>query len=377
MPQSSDSPIRRTLHIHFGIAKTGSTSIQRSLSKFDGQRDFGYLKGHALAACRDLATAFMAKPWQFRPLKRRGLTPEALATRRVEILKAYEQQLQAGPHRFLLSSETLSEFDEPSLQALAEWFTPRVDEIRLVGYVRPITGYLESMFQQGIKNGNGQFLLERKYPDFQERFERLERVFGAERIAYRRFAPADFRHQCVVTDLADHIGLGDVTGLVERVNDGLSLDAVKLLYLYRQKGPEFGEGPHAVRDNNRLIRHLAGLSGPKLRLSQQLVAPILQAHEADLAWMEQRLGASLREALRPDDALSITGEADMLSPSAQALDWLAALARPARAAAVRQGKPEAIVRTLNDLKLRPDDADDTPTRPGATRPRRAARADTP
>ena len=306
------------------MAKTGSTSIQVTMAAVGRRDGFAFVQAGAANAAKALAIAFMDNPLEFPAVKRLGMSPKALQAERSNVLEQFGVILASGAETFLLSTEMLSQFDKQTLRALRRWLLERVDAIQLIGYVRPIRSYLDSMFSQSLRNGNGSFDLAQRYPGFRDRLHKLEVVFGKGNVLYRTFDPLTLREGCVVQDLAEFVGLQLVPGEVQRVNDGLSKDASSLLYAYRKLGPGYGVGPKVVAENIRLAQRLQALQGPKLRLARHLVDPLLQAQVDDLAWVEGRLGRSIAgEAAVAPDGDTVSSEEDLLTFSHSTLVWLA------------------------------------------------------
>lgn len=312
----------RTCVLHVGMAKTGSTSIQATLAALPPSPGFVFLQHGEANAARALSAAFMSDAERYRPNRKRGHDAQQLQRKGRQALARFSQSLSDDVRMAVLSSEMIPGFDHDTLVAMRDWLRQRFDRIRVLAYVREPAGYMESMAQQSLKNGNGEIDLERRYPDYRGHFEPLEQVFGREAIEYRLFEPAALHQGCVVRDFAREIGLSLSEDAVVRVNEGLSRRAVALLLIYRQRFPRFGHGPHAMRRNRALVRWLSGLSGPKLRLSPTLLRPVIEAHAEDLAWISARLDAPLapRYAEESPDQLRQVEELLQLDPTT--LDWL-------------------------------------------------------
>lgn len=308
--------------VHFGMPKTGSSSIQATVFGHPGDQRLRYLHGGSANGSGMLATAFMANPSRFHVNRKLGLSGDEVEARRTELLAGLDLQLQQPANLYLLSGESLSNFRIADLRNLVRWLDRRFDSVRAVGYIRPPRGFMESAFQQNVKTADADLDFAQLYPHYQQRFEPMEKAFGAERVQYWKFDPAAFPNGDVVSDFAQRIGV-DLTGIpIQRVNEGLSRDAVSLLYCFRQFGPGFGSGPGALVVNGLLHRAVAGLGGEKLRFSDRVIAPILRAQHADLDWISERLGAKLDETPQDDDRCISTAQ-ELLQPSAQASQWLA------------------------------------------------------
>jgi hypothetical protein len=349
----------KTCVLHVGMAKTGTTSIQSTLSLAPPTPGFHYLRSGEANAGRALGAAFMRSPSHFRPIRKLGLDNATVDQMKSAVLSDLEDQLSRPATTFIASSEMLGLFDEASLTRMRDWFERRVDAIRLIAYIREPASYMDSMFQQSLKNGNSAFDVDARYPNYRERFAPMEKVFGRAQITYRAFTPKALVNQCVVRDLMSLIGV-DIPGLtIKRINESLSREAVGLLFAYRLHGPKYGIGAEAMRSNRTLIRCLRDVPGERFRLARNLVAPVIEANGPDMAWMAERLGGTLVPKLSDDDdEQAVRGEADLLRFSVSTLNWL----HKASGVKVPTGEggavdPVAVARALKQLCVRPGRAE--------------------
>ncbi len=348
----------RRLVIHFGMAKTGSTSIQSVLAESAPRADFQYLCVDGAAnAGRTLTAAFATEPERLNVHRRLGLSVEALSAQREHVLSSLETQLARPASVFVLSTEMLSLLDEAGLCRLRDWLSARVDRIELFGYVRDPASFMESMFQQSLKASRSSFDAALRYPAYRERFERFERVFGPESVRYRAFTPSDFPGQCVVRDFLAQCELDLEPGLVPRSNESLTLDGVGLLYIIRRHGEPVGRGAGALSRNRRLVRLLREVPGPKFRLHRSLTEPRIQMQEEDMQWISARLGRRLQARYPADAEAAIRSEDDLLNVSRETALWLRqrlglevepgregrrALARALQAEGFKRGRADAV-----------------------------------
>ena len=133
------------------------------------------------------------------------------------------------------------------------------------------------------------------YPNYRNRFEKFEQVFGTEVCQYRKFDPQSFRESDVVFDFCDYLGISLESVPVKRVNDSLSLDAIKLLYAFRLYHPADRESMGIALVNARLVNAIKIIGAGKLALGANFREPLLDANQEDIKWMEKRLGQSLSE----------------------------------------------------------------------------------
>lgn len=338
--------------VHFGMPKTGSSSIQATLFGRPGDQRLRYLHGGSANGSGTLATAFMVHPERFHVNRKLGLSTEEIEARRDALLADLERQLEQPAALYLISGESLSNFHLPDLRNLVRWLSRRVDEVVAVGYVRPPRGFMESAFQQNVKTADADLDFAHLYPGYRERFERMDKAFGAENVHYWKFDPARFPEGDVVLDFAQRIGV-DLAGVqIKRVNEALGRDAVSLLYCFRQHGPGFGSGPGALVVNGLLTRAVSALGGPKLRFDDAALRPVIEAQREDLAWMESRLGARLDETPQSGGDALHDAQA-LLRPSDEATRWLAQRLGPAAVAAWQPGlSPEQVADWMATLRTR-------------------------
>lgn len=301
--------------LHIGMPKTGSTSIQVYLDNQTKGKGWKYISlGGAASTNREMHAMFGTRPEQWYWFAKRGESREKIAARgqkmRQRLAKAIEGTRKEN---IILSSESLSMIEKRGIEALHEFLKPMFDEIRVVGYVRPPMGFMTSFFQQRVKAGHGEFSFKSTLPCYKKRFKKFDMVFGKENVILRRFDPASFPGGCIVADFCGLIGIDPpAEGEVKRVNESLSREACGILYAYHKFGPGYGVGKDVIKENNRIIAPLLAMGGKKFKLAKSAIHQ--HVDEADLRWMERRLGGKLREG-KAEDGTEVTGEEDLLNVS--------------------------------------------------------------
>ena len=309
--------------LHFGMHKTGSTSIQATFFRLN-QNDlpWTYLNAGVPNSSEPLLNMFMEHPEAYQFNIKKGLDRDKIESNRKVFFKRFEEQIAASDKDFLLSAEGISELSEAELGRLSEWLGRFAGEVLLVGYVRPPRAYMESGFQQNVKGGQGIFNLQNLYPHYQKRFGKFEVVFGREAVHYWVFDTSSFPGGCVVRDFATRLGAKLADKQVVRVNEGLSREALSILYCYRKCGGAYGVGPGVIRENQNVITKLSELKGHKVRFSPDLVREVLLANQLDVKWMEERLGKPFAEDIEARSEFDIANEDDLLKCSPESLEKL-------------------------------------------------------
>ena len=284
--------------IHIGMHKTSSTSVQqnlKNLKRSTGSRLFTV--GGRPNMGPALHAMFLADSGKCISLKKRGNSSEEIASKGEvwrgklgEAIKNFEGRI------CIISGESLTDevFGEDSVKSLRDFLTPLVDEIRVIGYVRPPCQYKNSRFQERIKHRLNKFQTERI--NYRAKFEKFDRVFGQSNVLLRKFDPANFPNHCAVADFCQQVGINLPNDMkIQRLNESLSRPACGILYAYRSFGPGFGKGRDAIIENEHLVRVLQKVGGRKLAFTATIMNAALISEKEDICWMEDRLGVSLAE----------------------------------------------------------------------------------
>ena len=313
--------------IHFGMHKTGTTSIQMSLYKNFLDKNFHYVNLGKANPSNLLIAAFKRNPVRNIFFRKNGINVEEIVKigNKTKLLLKRELTYALNNEKIpIICCENISLFDQEELLEFVTFIKSYYSNLQFYGYIRSPKGFIDSILQQNIKtsmkvNFN---VLNRKYPRFRRRFDFYDNLDSSVKVHFRKFDPTKFPQGCVVRDFCMQIGVDISKVRIRNANEGLSLPAIQLLYAYKKFGPGHGVGNAAVRENNALNRAVSALEGPKLRLHSELIEPIIAANRKDVAWMEGRLGESLQEDLRAHDSDAIRSEADLLTFRPEAISWL-------------------------------------------------------
>ncbi len=304
----------KRLWIHIGMHKTGTSSIQANLARIGKGEGWRYLKLDGANMGKSLHAMFGTNPANFHLYVKAGDTPEEIARRGATLRRKLELMIRrSGRDTLIISSEMLSNMSAEEVTAFRDFLAPLVDEIRIIGYVRPPSGFAVSWFQQAVKQGSGELDLAKLKPNYRKRFEKFDRIFGRDRVKLCFFDPAALTRGCIIADFCEQTGIHPPDpGSITRVNESLGREACAILFAYRKLGPGFGVGPDVLTENNRLIRPLIAMGGTKLRFSQSLLDQLCQRNLKDIEWMEKRIRMSLREEVQSDGS-EVGDESDLLN----------------------------------------------------------------
>jgi nucleoid DNA-binding protein len=307
--------------LHVGMHKTGTTSIQESLTGFSDDH-FAYYGDHRRRANHGaVVNELMGME------DRKTAVGDPQRTRR-----HFRAAVRALSGRTLiLSGERIGRHRGPALKELAAYLRAQgMKRIEVAAYVRAPASYITSFIPQKIKDGSlthfDDSAIARAYVNYRERFEVFDKVFGRENVHLWKFDPATFEGGDVVLDFCKRFGIAFPPDKVVRVNESLSREAIALLYTYRKHGAIF-EAASGAQDR-RLAERLRSLGRMKFQLAPELLRPVIERNAEDIAWIERRLGQSLSEPLGDERPDAIRSEADLLRHDGAIVDRLRNMADP-------------------------------------------------
>ncbi len=335
------------LLVHFGIPKTGSSSIQQTL--WHNRDRLGDWRLLAFGQPNSSLTVNHAFSWAENLMVRFDAVKQAQARDRLGTA------LRAGNGApAILSAETIVNLSEDELGGMLDFLHDHDARPRFIGYLRDPVSFTRSAMQERLKVRLFAALpflpdapLEKAYHLV---VDRLDRLAGRDTVAAFPFDSALFPQGDVVRHFLDQAGI-DPDGLAfHRANDSLSVIAVKALYAYRRLrvANDADIGSDATRRDFTAL--LTRLPGPALRFAPELDARIAVANTHILDWSETRLGQRLALPPPTPDGGILT-ESDMLAFSDQDLDALATLARDHGLPFAATPTPEDVADLLHALRL--------------------------
>jgi hypothetical protein len=310
----------RSCLLHFGLHKTGSSSIQNFLSSHTLPGILYPDLGEANQS-RPLATAFRSDATEYHLNRKAGLDPSTVEQRRNKTRLCLDNAFASlERRRMVLSAEDLSLLPEDDLADFVAFLAQQAGAIKGLAYVRAVSGWLESLFQETLRNSSRLPPLTRFRPLYRPRLEKFDRLLSPPNVELVAYQKERLTGGCVVQDFARRLGV-EPPATPPRANTGLSLPAVRLLAVYRQWRPSpCKSGLEMLRKNKLLALCLRALPGPPLRFSASLVERFIRRTRADIDWAEERLGHPLSEI--SDCDFAIERREDLLQLQRPELDWL-------------------------------------------------------
>lgn len=317
----------RRAFLHIGMPKTGTTSIQASLSSGIADPRFRLVSLDTTFGNQMIGVLFQNAFAHHGSYFRSAISDRHLQQFRRSAFRHLDRSLVRAARDGvtpILSAEHAWTFEEADYASLKHFLNDRGFDATVVCYIRAPLDFFESSFQQLVITGG--------YDSWADLFEEhrfaepihiADRVFGRGNVSPFFFDPADFPGHCVVQHFCQHIGLVPSAITITRVNDGLSLDALRLLYTADQVNAVRHDSSFSRLRRRLLIARLRDLPGPRMRFSPSVTDSFRTSVESQWPWLEERLGRSIPMSLLPrEPAAEIQSEADMLDVSTDAFAWL-------------------------------------------------------
>ena len=306
------------LILHIGMHKTGSSSIQQTLYSYENAVEFEYLPLGTINHSGPIFMAFSPDRYSYHTVLKRGLS----RTEVDELSRQYREKLERGlkessVNKVILSGEDVSTMSREALDRMFSCILPLVDDVEVVAYVRSPKEFMESAFQQRVKDGLCAWDLSGTPLNYKERFAYFVERFGRDKVKVKVFNKAQLVDGDVVKDFSAQCGINIPSEHVVRVNEGISLSALKLLYLYRKKGDGYGVGPESMRKNEFLIDRISRLGGKKFKLHSSVYYSHSDRFSKDVSWVQENLQLDVdSEAdVTEHDDIAVRSEEELLSVS--------------------------------------------------------------
>ncbi|MCW1839178.1 hypothetical protein [Prosthecomicrobium hirschii] len=294
----------KTLFIHIGMPKAGSTTLQfalRSHRDLLAAAGVYYLR---LGECHnEIFRTFCGAPHprsdipattaiELQGLKR---TAAAYGGRIVEEARKVED---VG----IVSGEALISFTREQVEMIRDVFRPHFDRIAIVAYLREPLSWASSRTQQKIKNGAD--TLERIIASIDQEQSPLvppyrairiwEDVFGRDALILRPFAREAFPNGDLIADFFAAIGRPELAEPLPRQDKNLTLsqEAVQLVdALKRLDEARNGKQSPASR---RLRYALMRLPGERFSLPRATLERVQARAEPEIAWLKEKYGVDVQ-----------------------------------------------------------------------------------
>ncbi len=342
--------------VHIGMPKTGSSTLQESF--FDGLDDERVSYGNLPEVNQSgrLYGLFVDKPEEYHYFSKKNWNLKEIKEFREENIKLLiDGFLEHKTSIEILSAEDLFHLgSRGSIEALKRFLEPYFQKIIVVAYVRPIKSFMESAFQQLVKNhylGNFDFnWIYHRYKNF----KRYDDVMGRENVWLWKFEPKSFPEGDIVLDFCKRVDLKPTKAKIKVVNKSLSLEAISILFTYHfHKGVKSDFGKKLHLKNNVLVDKISMIGSSKFKFSNRLIRKIIDENAEDYGWIDKRMNGNLKEIFDTNDNSGISTESELMWLATEHIDRLVEMVGGVDSIGFELKKhPQTVARLVDLLMIR-------------------------
>lgn len=240
---------KRTVVLHIGMPKTGTTSIQKTLYNnrefLLNNYDIYYPKYINFNHWLKFGICFLNDEGAKKFIERRSINISNITelneyARKLKELWIKEFMESDSKYFVIVSEDLISRYSFEEIYEMKQFLLNYFDEIQIVMYVRNFESYFRSQTQQFLKiyymdlDQIKERILE--VYNFQKNIQNYIDVFGIDKIFIKLFNKDKFYNGSLVQDFLKTITDHDFSILnEERENESIGQFATSLIYAYRQK----------------------------------------------------------------------------------------------------------------------------------------------
>ena len=287
----------KSVVLHIGTMKTGSSSLQSALKGYDdGQTFFAPFETPCHGGI--FVGIFSPDPSSGGSWKRdRVPNTQVVPFKRVQKQKLDQMLSRTSRDRIIFSGEEISHQNPDVQEAILEYFLDRGFEVQIVLYVREPGSYAASVFQETVKHGNGK-IPDRIGHDYKSLLEIYRQKLPAENIKVREFSVDRLKGGTIVADFSNLINIQLGSAKAENLNQSLSLDAVRLLYLFNRNCLVRKGDVHINSAVNKLTALVRSAYPGGVRLDPSLFVPY--ADYSSNTYLRDCYGIDFPDPVKPD-----------------------------------------------------------------------------
>lgn len=270
----------RTVYLHIGMHKTGSTSIQKNFRGFDnGSIKFAELgfENHSIP----FHTAFSGEHHSFPEWKLQNLSLEEVEEKKIECFRLIENSLKTDSNKDLIfSGEDISLISASGISQIEKLLRDYTDRVVVLAYIRDPLSFSASLLQEDIKAGINSRIP--ASPNYRFRFEKFVKIFGSENVHFRIFDPKRFENRDVVLDFADFLNVAPPNSRSVE-NASFSTEATRIIYILNNIISNTDEEKKLYYAKTRCLKELQRIFPGKFVVPRQIIEGSVS--ECDVNWL--------------------------------------------------------------------------------------------
>ena len=291
--------MRTKFYIHIGVHKTGTKSIQHTLS--ENRRELRRHGINSLSGDPNHGPALMSlladEPHRdSRNIRRHVDTPDKAAAYNASAqYKVMKSLARNRSPKFVISGEGLSPRRPQEIERLKQMLAPYAADYRIIVYVRDPYEYANSASLQRLKNGGVLDVPDKKFPlpKYRRNLSRWIEAFGRENVDIRIFDPKRFVGGDLISDFL--VAIGESPDLAKRLNvvranQSMSHEAALILSEANKQIPALvGRRANRGRASNFHVE-IANIKGEKFLIDPEEYLKHEAVALAEVQWLNSTLG---------------------------------------------------------------------------------------
>lgn len=284
--------------LHIGPPKTGTSSIQASLSDSRlalarcGILYPGTFRDHSGA----LLALFRGGAQNYVRARNRIDTPDASPMSPKRFAAVQEQLRGRDWHTLILSTEMMYGLKPPAMKQIKEWLDQYVDSYHLVAVMRDPIDWAVSYTQQRFKKEADvdAVLADPRTLNLQQTFTRWEDVLGAGHHQILAFEELIADPAGMAAGFLNRLGLADAAAVLSQnvtvQNESLSWEAAMMLAEVNKRRPFFVDGERNPARSGAELSAFVGVRGQRFDLTDAVRRQVFDETREDVAWVRDRFG---------------------------------------------------------------------------------------
>ena len=286
--------------LHIGVHKTGTSSIQNALHKFDDGDTFYAQLGnnnHSIA----MHTIFSSDYRNFHIWKLQGITDQEIDNLRNKFLETLKAQMsRQDRRRLVICAEAICILKEAEKEKLVEFFTSNGVALKIICYFRNPASLAASAFQERVKAGKNETLLD-PYPSFEKILEPFERLLHQNDILIKYFSRENMEGKCVVKDFCSALNI-EIDKVVD-LNESMPTSALKLLFNFNNLPLPIDGDKRIYEARQKMIEALSYAYRHEEKIDSQYFLDTVE--ESQYAFLEKNFGITLKPDRASNDLKSL------------------------------------------------------------------------
>lgn len=274
--------------VHIGMPKTGSSALQQALFKHLKDKNVAYANLPTVSHGEAIINMFS----EFNPNHHfnAGRLKEEIDAKAQENRRLLVQGFNQHPGSIeIISGEAIYHMHNKALIKFRSFLQRFFKKILIVCYVRSPKSFMESAFQQLVKYHDlGTFDFTRIYHPY-KKLQKFDAIFGQENVLLWEFEPEKFPNKDITLDFCQKLNIEYQSENVLRSNDSISLEAIKLLYVFNKYGLGIDAGIQTYNLKDLLVKSVSTIGHEKLRFDSKLIAEVLDYFDEDYRWIKNRM----------------------------------------------------------------------------------------